>query len=43
VLDDQRRQHPFDFPLSGEAMEFTTQWPGAVRSPAIDALGFAGA
>jgi len=31
--------YPFDFPLSGEAMEFATQWPGVVRSPAIDALG----
>jgi nucleoside-diphosphate-sugar epimerase len=31
--------YPFDFPLSGEAMDFATQWPGVVRSPAIDALG----
>jgi len=30
---------PFDFPLSSEAMDFATQWPGVVRSPAIDALG----
>jgi nucleoside-diphosphate-sugar epimerase len=31
--------YPFDFPLSSEAMDFATQWPGVVRSPAIDALG----
>src|SRR5262245_34119559 len=31
--------YPFDFPLSGEAMDFATQWPGVIRSPAIDALG----
>jgi dihydroflavonol-4-reductase len=31
--------YPFDFPLSGEAMDFATQWPGVVRSSAIDALG----
>jgi nucleoside-diphosphate-sugar epimerase len=31
--------YAFDFPLSGEAMDFATQWPGVVRSPAIGALG----
>ena len=31
--------YPFDFPLSGEAMDFATQWPGVIRSPAIDELG----
>jgi len=39
VGDVVKRVYPFDFPLSYEAMQFTTQWPGAVRSPAIDALG----
>jgi hypothetical protein len=34
-----KRVHPFDFPLSREAMEFATQWPGAVRSPSVDAMG----
>jgi nucleoside-diphosphate-sugar epimerase len=31
--------YPFDFPLSSEAMDFATQWPGVVGSPAIAALG----
>jgi nucleoside-diphosphate-sugar epimerase len=31
--------YAFDFPLTSEAMDFATQWPGVVRSPAIDALG----
>jgi nucleoside-diphosphate-sugar epimerase len=31
--------YPFDFPLSGEAMDFATQWPGVIGSPAIAALG----
>jgi nucleoside-diphosphate-sugar epimerase len=30
---------PFDFPLSAEAMDFATQWPGVIPSPAIAALG----
>jgi uncharacterized protein (DUF2126 family) len=35
------KQHvyAFDFPLSGEAMDLATQWPGSVRSAAIEALG----
>jgi nucleoside-diphosphate-sugar epimerase len=37
--DLMKRVHPFDFPLSREAMEFATQWPGAVRSPSVDAMG----
>ncbi len=39
VGDVVKSVYPFDFPLSGEAMDFATQWPGAVRSPALDALG----
>jgi len=39
VGDAVKHIYPFDFPLSGEAMDFATQWPGVVRSPAIDALG----
>jgi nucleoside-diphosphate-sugar epimerase len=39
VGDVVKHVYPFDFPLSGEAMDFATQWPGVVRSPAIDALG----
>ena len=39
VGDLVKHVYPFDFPLSGEAMDFATQWPGVVRSPAIDALG----
>jgi dihydroflavonol-4-reductase len=30
---------PFDFPLSREAIEYATQWPGTVRSPTLDAAG----
>ena len=30
---------PFDFPLSSEAMDFATQWPGVIGSPAIAGLG----
>lgn len=29
----------FDFPLSREAMQYMTQWPGTVASPAIAAAG----
>ena len=29
----------FDFPLSSEAMQYMTQWPGTTASPAIDAAG----
>jgi hypothetical protein len=39
VGDLVKHVYPFDFPLSSEAMDFATQWPGVVRSPAIDALG----
>lgn len=39
VGDAAKRVYPFDFPLSGEAMDFATQWPGTVGSPSIDALG----
>ncbi len=31
--------YAFDFPLSGEAMDLATQWPGSVRSPVIEKLG----
>jgi nucleoside-diphosphate-sugar epimerase len=34
-----KRVRPFDFPLTGEAMDFATQWPGAVASPAFARLG----
>jgi nucleoside-diphosphate-sugar epimerase len=37
--DIAKRIHPFDFPLTGEAMYFATQWPGVVPSPAVEALG----
>ncbi len=37
--DVVKHVYAFDFPLSGEAMDFATQWPGVVRSPAVDALG----
>jgi hypothetical protein len=30
---------PFDFPLTREAMDFASQWPGVVPSPKIEALG----
>ena len=39
VGDLVKHVYPFDFPLSAEAMDFATQWPGVVRSDAIDALG----
>ena len=39
IGDLVKHVYPFDFPLSSEAMDFATQWPGVVRSPAIDALG----
>jgi nucleoside-diphosphate-sugar epimerase len=37
--DAVKRVYPFDFPLTGEAMGFATQWPGSERSPAVDELG----
>lgn len=39
VGDAVKRVAPFDFPLTGEAMDFATQWPGTLRTPAVDALG----
>jgi len=39
VGDLVKRVRPFDFPLTGEAMDFATQWPGAVASPAFEQLG----
>jgi nucleoside-diphosphate-sugar epimerase len=39
VGDAIKRFIPFDFPLAGEAMDFATQWPGVIPSPAIAALG----
>jgi nucleoside-diphosphate-sugar epimerase len=39
IGDLVKHVYPFDFPLSGEAMDFATQWPGVERSRAIDALG----
>lgn len=39
VGDVVKRAYPFDFPLTGEAMEFATQWPGAIDSPAVQAIG----
>jgi nucleoside-diphosphate-sugar epimerase len=37
--DAAKRVVPFDFPLTGEAMEVATQWPGAVDSPGVASLG----
>jgi len=34
-----KRVAPFDFPLTGEAMDFASQWPGAVTSPEVERLG----
>lgn len=34
-----KRVAPFDFPLTAEAMDFATQWPGSVRTPSVDAVG----
>jgi nucleoside-diphosphate-sugar epimerase len=38
VGDVVKRVYPFDFPLTREAMDFATQWPGAVASPAFERL-----
>jgi dihydroflavonol-4-reductase len=38
VGDRVKRIRPFDFPLTREAMDFATQWPGAEASPALRAL-----
>jgi nucleoside-diphosphate-sugar epimerase len=39
VGDVVKRVYPFDFPLTGEAMDFATQWPGAVNSALLHDLG----
>lgn len=39
VGDAVNRVVPFDFPLSREAMEYGTQWPGTVPSPALADIG----
>ncbi len=39
IGDLVKRVYPFDFPLTHEAMSFASQWPGAVPSPALEALG----
>lgn len=36
-----KRVAPFDFPLTGEAMDFASQWPGAITSPEVLELGVA--
>ena len=38
VGDLVKRVRPFDFPLTGEAMDFATQWPGALASPEFERL-----
>lgn len=39
VGDLVKRVRSFDFPLTGEAMDFATQWPGAEASPELRRLG----
>jgi hypothetical protein len=39
VGDAVKRVVPFDFPLTGEAMDFATMWPRAITSPEIEQLG----
>jgi nucleoside-diphosphate-sugar epimerase len=41
VGDLVKRVAPFDFPLTAEAMDFASQWPGAITSPEIERLGVA--
>lgn len=41
VGDLAKRVAPFDFPLTGEAMDFASQWPGAITSPEVERLGVA--
>ena len=36
-----KRVAPFDFPLTAEAMDFASQWPGAVTSPEVERLNIA--
>jgi nucleoside-diphosphate-sugar epimerase len=39
LADAVKRIRPFELPLTREAMEMATQWPGSEASPAVDALG----
>jgi nucleoside-diphosphate-sugar epimerase len=39
LADAIRRVRTFDLPVTREAMEMATQWPGSEDSPAVDALG----
>lgn len=39
VGDVVKRVWPFDFPLTREAMEFATQWPGLEPSPRVQEMG----
>jgi nucleoside-diphosphate-sugar epimerase len=39
VGDAVKRVFPFDFPLTGEAMDFATMWPTAITSDEITRLG----
>jgi len=39
VGDAVKRVFPFDFPLTGEAMDFATMWPQAITSAEVDRLG----
>jgi nucleoside-diphosphate-sugar epimerase len=39
LSDAAKRVYSTDFPLTGEAMNFATRWPGSERSPAVDELG----
>ena len=41
VGDMVKRVHDFDFPLTRDAMEFTTRWPGADAGRTIRELGLA--
>ncbi len=36
-----KRVRPFDFPLTREAMEFASRWPGAENGPGLAELGIA--
>jgi hypothetical protein len=39
ACDVVKRFYDFDFPLTREAMEFTTRWPGADAGRTIEDLG----
>ncbi|MEM7410233.1 MAG: NAD-dependent epimerase/dehydratase family protein [Myxococcota bacterium] len=41
AADVVKRVVPFDFPLSREAMQLATQWPGVVTSPNVEAMEIA--